>query len=193
MVTIQPDDALLVADIQNDFLPGGALGVPDGDKVIPVALRYIEKFEAKRNLIVVTKDWHPPNHCSFKEQGGIWPRHCVAATKGAEHPPSFRPPQSVVTVHKATEPDTEAYSAFQGTSLDAQLKQAGIRRLFVGGLATDYCVLNTVRDAFSRGYQVCLLVDGICAVNLQPGDGPKAVDEMVQKGAVPVTVDEVAA
>ncbi len=193
MVTIQPDDALLVADIQNDFLPGGALGVSDGDKILPALHRYMEKFHAKGNLVVLTKDWHPPKHCSFKPQGGIWPDHCVAGTKGAEHPPSFRPPPSVVTIHKATEPDKEAYSAFQGTSLDAQLKKAGIRRLFVAGLATDYCVLNTVRDALSHGYRVCLLLDGIRAVNLRPEDGPRAIDEMVQKGAVPATLDEVAA
>lgn len=193
MVNIHKDDALLVADIQNDFLPGGALGVPGGDKVLPAIHRYLETFQAKGNLIVLTKDWHPAKHCSFTAQGGIWPDHCVAGTKGADHPPGFDPPKSAVTVHKATEVDKEAYSAFQGTSLDERLKQAGIRRLFVGGLATDYCVLNTVRDALSHGYRVCLLLDGICAVNLQPEDGPRAVEEMIEKGAVPVTLDEVAA
>ncbi len=193
METIHEGDALLVADIQNDFLPGGALGIPGGDQILPALHRYMEKFEAKGNPIILTKDWHPANHCSFKEQGGIWPDHCVAGTKGAEHPPSFRPPQSAVTIEKATKQDKEAYSAFQGTSLDARLKKAGIRRLFVGGLATDYCVLNTVRDALDHGYEVRLLLDGICAVNLEPTDGPKAIEEMVQKGAVPVTLEEVAA
>lgn len=193
METIHEGDALLVADIQNDFLPGGALGIPGGDKILPALHRYMEKFESKGNPIILTKDWHPANHCSFKGQGGIWPDHCVAGTQGAEHPPSFHPPRSAATIQKATEPDKEAYSAFQGTSLDARLKKAGIRRLFVGGLATDYCVLNTVRDALDQGYEVRLLLDGICAVNLEPADGPKAIEEMVQKGAVPVTLEEVAA
>lgn len=192
MVTIQPDDALLVADIQNDFLPGGALGVTGGDEVVPVLQRYMEKFESKGNLIFVTKDWHPPNHCSFKEQGGIWPVHCVAGDKGAAHPPTFRVPSSAVPVLKATDPNKEAYSAFQGTGLNSILKKSGIRRLFVGGLATDYCVLNTVKDAATHGYQVCLLVDGIRAVNLQPQDGPKAIEEMVRVGAKPVNLEDVA-
>ncbi len=192
MVTIQPGDALLVADVQNDFLPGGALGVPHGDEVVPVLLRYMGSFESKKNLIVVTRDWHPPNHCSFKEQGGVWPVHCVAGSTGAEHPANFRVPPTALPIHKATEPDKEAYSAFQDTGLDAALRKAGVRRLFVGGLATDYCVLNTVRDALTHGYEVYVLLDGIRAVNLHPDDGAKAVDEMVQKGAVPVTLEQVA-
>ena len=191
-MTIHTRDALLVTDVQNDFLPGGALGIAGGDRILPALDRYMEIFRAKGNLIVLTKDWHPARHCSFKAQGGVWPSHCVAGTKGAEHPPGFRPPPSAVTIHKATEPDKEAYSAFQGTSLDGRLKKAGIRRLFVGGLATDYCVLNTVRDALGHGYEVCLLLDGVAAVNLQLEDGPQAVEEMVHKGAVGVTLEEVA-
>lgn len=193
MVAIQKHDALVVADVQNDFLPGGALGITGGDQILPVLHRYLEVFERKGNLVVLTKDWHPENHCSFKAQGGVWPVHCIAETRGAQHPSGFRAPASALTIHKATEPEKEAYSAFEGTPLDERLKQAGVRRLFVGGLATDYCVLNTVRDALERGYQVCLLLDGIRAVNLQPRDGEKAVEEMVQKGAAPVTLEEVAA
>lgn len=193
MIEIHADDALLVVDIQNDFLPGGALGVPDGDRILPVLHRYMDIFQARGRPIVLTKDWHPADHCSFTAQGGTWPDHCIAGTKGADHPPGFRAPRSAVTVQKATEPDKEAYSAFQGTALDARLQQAGIHRLFVGGLATDYCVLNTVRDALGRGYAVCLLLDGIRAVNLQPEDGPRAVEEMIRKGAVAVTLEGVAA
>lgn len=192
MVTIEPDDALLIADVQNDFLPGGALGIQGGDAIIPALLRYIEKFRAKGNPIFVTRDWHPPKHCSFKEQGGVWPVHCVAGTRGADHPPSFPVPSTAITIHKATERDKEAYSAFQGTTLDSQLKERGIRRLFVGGLATDYCVLNTVRDAISHGYRVVVLLDGIKAVDLQPGDGDRAVEEMVQQGAAALTLNETA-
>ncbi len=189
MIAIHPDDALLVADIQNDFLPGGALGVPGGDEVITVLLRYIEKFESKGNLIIVTRDWHPPNHCSFKQHGGIWPVHCVAGSWGADHPDHFRVPSAALHIDKATDPDREAYSAFHGTTLDTELKQAGVRRLFVGGLATDYCVLNTVRDARSHGYDVCVLSDGIRAVNLHPEDGARAVEEMVQQGAISINLE----
>jgi nicotinamidase/pyrazinamidase len=189
MIAIHLDDALLVVDIQNDFLPGGALGVPCGDEVVPVLLRYIKKFESKGNLIIVTRDWHPPNHCSFKPQGGIWPVHCVAGSAGAEHPASFPIPPSALNIQKGTDPDKEAYSAFHGTTLDAELKQAAVRRLFVGGLATDYCVLNTVRDALNHGYDVCILLDGIRAVNLCPEDGASAVEEMVQQGAIFINLE----
>ena len=182
MIAIRSEDALLVADIQNDLLPGGALGVP-------VLLRYIEKFESKGNLIVVTRDWHPPNHCSFKQQGGIWPIHCVAGSWGADHPDHFRVLAAALHIDKATDPDREAYSAFHGTTLDTELKQAGVRRLFVGGLATDYCVLNTVRDALSHGYDVCILSDGMRAVNLHPEDGARAVEEMVQQGAISINLN----
>ncbi len=190
MITIQPGDALLVSDIQNDFLPGGALGVPGGDEVLPVLLRYMGLFESKKYPVFVTRDWHPPNHCSFREHGGIWPVHCVAGTHGAEHPPNFPVSASALPIHKATTPEAEAYSAFEGTSLETQLRNAGIRRLFVGGLATDYCVLNTVKDGLAAGFHVCVLLDGIRAVNLRPDDGEKAVEEMVHKGAVTVRLED---
>lgn len=186
MATIQAGDALLIVDIQKDFLPSGPLAVPQGDEVLPVLLRCISTFEARGLPIFATRDWHPPNHCSFREQGGIWPIHCVAGSPGAEPPSSFPFPASAVIVTKATSPDTEAYSGFQGTTLHAQLKEAGVRRLFVGGLATDFCVLNTVNDALGHGYQVFLLSDAIRAVNLKPTDGTKAIEEMRQRGAVPI-------
>ncbi|WP_447980641.1 isochorismatase family protein [Candidatus Nitrospira bockiana] len=190
---IEPGDALLVADVQNDFLPGGALGVSGGDEIVPVLLEYIARFHANGRPIFVTKDWHPPNHCSFTSRGGIWPVHCVAGTPGAEHPPTFTlPTGSVMTVHKATDPDKEAYSAFEGTSLDEQLRSAGIRRLFVGGLATDYCVLNTVRDGVRLHYAIVLLLDGIRAVNRHPDDGERAIAEMQRLGAVPIRLSDLA-
>ncbi len=186
MVTVRSGDALLVVDIQNDFLPGGALGVPRGDEVIPVLLDYIAKFHSRGLPIFATRDWHPVNHCSFREQGGIWPVHCVAGTSGAEPPWLLRLPSSAVVILKGTSPEHEAYSGFQGTTLDAQLKEAGVRRLFVGGLATDYCVVNTVKDARDHGFDVYLLSDAVRAVNLQPDDGAKAIEEMTQRGVVPV-------
>ena len=183
MVTIQSGDALLIIDIQKDFLPGGALSVPSGDDVLPVLIGCLSKFDSRGLSIFATRDWHPPNHCSFREQGGNWPIHCVADSPGAEPPSSFRLPSSAVIVKKGTAPETEGYSGFEGTTLNAQLIGAGVRRLFVGGLATDVCVLNTVKDALELGYEVHLLSDAIRAVNLHPNDGSKAVEAMVRRGA----------
>ena len=190
---LQPGDGLLVADVQNDFLPGGALGVARGDEIIPVLNRYAVEFRARGLPIFASRDWHPPEHCSFREEGGIWPVHCVMGTKGAEFHPDFHLPPSAIVISKATDPKKEAYSAFEGTPLDERLRKTGVRRLFIGGLATDYCVLNTVRDAIKRGYAVCFLMDGIRAVNLQPDDGRKAEDEMIRLGAVPVRLENLAA
>jgi len=191
-VDLQTGDALIIADVQNDFLPGGALGVPRGDEVVPALNRYAAAFDARGLPIFTSRDWHPPDHCSFRERGGIWPVHCVAGTKGAEFHPDFQPTPSATVISKATDPKKEAYSAFEGTDLDKYLREAGVRRLFIGGLATDYCVLNTVRDALARGYAVCLLEDGVRAVNLRPDDGRKAEDEMIRLGAVPIRLESLA-
>lgn len=191
MVNIQTGDALLIIDIQNDFLPGGALGVPHGDEVLPVLSACVEKFAGRELPIFATRDWHPPNHSSFREYGGIWPPHCLAGSPGAEPPPSFRLPSSAVIIHKGVDPKIEGYSGFQGTTLDAQLRETHINRLFVGGLATDFCVLHTVNDALDLGYQVYLLSDGIRAVNLNPDDGRQAIDNMCRRGAVLIPSQEV--
>lgn len=183
---LQAGDALLLVDVQNDFLPGGALGVPHGDEIVPVLNRYAAAFYARGLPVFATRDWHPPDHCSFREQGGAWPAHCVAGSKGAEFHPDFHLPPGTVVISKATDPKKEAYSAFEGTTLDERLREAGVRRLFIGGLATDYCVLNTVRDAIAHGYAVVLLMDAIRAVNLKPDDGRQAEEEMVRLGAVPI-------
>jgi nicotinamidase/pyrazinamidase len=192
-VELHPGDGLLIVDVQNDFLPGGALGVPRGDQVVPVLNRYVAEFRARGLPIFASRDWHPTHHCSFREQGGPWPVHCVVGTKGAEFHPDLHLPPSALVVSKATEPKREAYSAFEGTTLDERLRGTGVRRLFIGGLATDYCVLNTVRDAIKRGYPVCLLMDGIRAVNLKPDDGRKAEEEMIRLGAVPIRLENQAA
>lgn len=191
-VSLSVGDALVMADIQNDFLPGGALGIPGGDEILPVVQKYLNKFQSKGLPIFASRDWHPPNHCSFREYGGIWPVHCVAGSPGAEPPPNLDLPPSAVIIHKATSPDKEAYSAFQDTPLDKHLRDVGARRLFIGGLATDYCVLNTVKDAVKLGYSVVLLTDAIRAVNLNPDDGRKAVEEMIRLGAVPIQFEKIA-
>lgn len=191
-VTVSPGDALIVVDVQNDFLPGGALAVPQGDQVIEPLNRAASLFEAKGLPVFATRDWHPENHCSFKAQGGPWPPHCVAGTRGAEFAPGLRLPASAVVISKATTPERDAYSGFQGTELAELLRRRGIRRVVVGGLATDYCVLNTVKDALTQGFQVLLLTDAIRAVDVKPGDGEAARTEMERAGAVPITVADLA-
>ena len=186
MMALTSHDALLLADIQNDFLPGGALGINGSDAIIPTLLNYTQLFQTHRLPIFLTRDWHPPNHCSFKPQGGPWPVHCVAGSPGSLPPTSFTTPPPAVIVYKALDRDQEAYSAFQDTALDRHLRALNVQRLFIGGLATDYCVLNSVKDARSLGYDVCLLMDGIKAANLHSDDGRRAEEEMISLGAVPI-------
>jgi nicotinamidase/pyrazinamidase len=190
-IKLREKDALIIVDLQNDFCPGGALAVPEGDKIVPVLNAYIERFSNSKSIIVATRDWHPENHISFAEQGGIWPKHCVQNTKGAEFHPDLKLPSDSIIVSKATEPDKEAYSGFDGTNLDKLLKGKGVTRLFVGGLATDYCVRATVLDALRFGFCVFLLLDGIKGVNVQPEDSERAIVEMLEKGAIGIVFEEI--
>jgi len=176
-------DVLLVVDLQNDFLPGGSLAVVDGDAVVPVLNRYLAAWP-REVPIVATRDWHPPNHCSFRAQGGPWPPHCIAGTHGAAFAPGLALPPSVAVISKATTPERDAYSGFEGTDLDARLRALGVRRIFIGGLTTDYCVRSTVRDARRLGYAAVVLGDAIRAVDVEPGDGQRAEEEMRRLGAV---------
>ena len=185
-------DALLIEDVQNDFLHGGSLAVPRGDEVVPVLNRYLQIFTTQNLPVYAARDWHPERHCSFRAQGGPWPPHCVAGTRGAEFAAALRLPPSAVIVSKATTAEQEAYSSFQGTDLDQQLRAANIRRLFIGGLATDYCVLNTVKDGITLGFEVLLLADAIRAVDVKPGDGARAQAEMQQLGARAIRCEELA-
>ena len=184
------DDALVVVDVQVDFLPGGSLPVPRGDQVLPVLRRYVDAFHQAGLAVVATRDWHPPDHCSFVQQGGPWPPHCVAGSAGARFATALELPANALIVSKATERERDAYSAFEGTELDQRLRQAKVKRVFVGGLATDYCVLHTVRDALQRGFQTVLLQDAIRAVDVKAGDGERAVAQMLRLGAVPMTVEQ---
>ena len=183
-------DALVAVDVQNDFLPGGSLAVPRGDEVVPILNRYLTAFRGKNLPVFATRDWHPPNHCSFKSQGGAWPVHCVAGTHGAEFSSALKLASSAVIISKATKPGQEAYSGFEGTELLDRLRQTGVKRLFVGGLATDYCVLNTVLDALKHGFEVRLLRDAVRAVNLRADDGRQAEEQMLRCGAVPFALQE---
>jgi nicotinamidase/pyrazinamidase len=189
----QPGDVLLVTDIQYDFLAGGRLAVAGGDEVIPALNSYIAEFAARGLPVYATRDWHPAGHCSFREQGGPWPEHCVAGTPGAEFSAALKLPRDTTVISKATLQDQEAYSSFQGTDLDSRLRVAGIRRVFIGGLTTDYCVLNSVKDARRLGYEVFVLADAIRAVDVQPGDGQRAEEEMASLGARRITLSGLAA
>ena len=183
---LRGDDALIVCDVQNDFLPGGALGVPSADGLIHTVNRYIAAFRSHGLPVIATRDWHPPDHCSFTAEGGPWPAHCVANTDGAAFPAALQLPDDALVVDKGTAREREAYSGFQDTGLCATLRARGVERVFVAGIATDYCVLDTVLDALEAGFEVVLLEDAMRAVNVNPGDDARALDEMLQHGALSV-------
>jgi nicotinamidase/pyrazinamidase len=180
---IESGDALLVIDMQVDFLPGGALAVPNGEAAIEPLNRCIAAFTRAGHPVFCSRDWHPQNHCSFVPQGGPWPPHCVAGTNGARFAPALHLPDSAHVISKATGAQRDAYSAFQETDLARELRARNVRRVFVGGLATDYCVLATVLDARASGFEVVVLTDAIRAVDVQPGDGERALEKMCTAGA----------
>jgi nicotinamidase/pyrazinamidase len=172
-------EALIVVDMQRDFMPGGALPVPKGDKIIPIINDCIRKFRERGALIVATRDWHPKNHISFRDRGGPWPAHCVQNTPGAEFVVEL--PEDAVIISKATEPDEEAYSGFEGTDLDRILKEKGVKRVYICGVATEYCVKATALDALKLGYETYILLDAIKGIN--PEDEKKAIEELQKAGA----------
>lgn len=187
---ITKQDALIVVDVQKDFCPGGALAVPEGDSVVPVLNRYIERFADEKLPIFATRDWHPAKHKSFKEFGGIWPVHCVQKSDGANFHPDLKLPETAKIISKATKVKEEAYSGFQGTDLKELLKKQKVKRIFVGGLATDYCVKNTVLDGLKAGFTTFLLMDAVKGVDVNPGDSERAIEEMLSAGAVGITESE---
>uniref|UniRef100_A0A7C2YVB2 nicotinamidase n=1 Tax=Hydrogenobacter sp. TaxID=2152829 RepID=A0A7C2YVB2_9AQUI len=191
-VKLSLKDALIVVDMQRDFMPGGALPVPEGDKIIPRLNQYTRLFSSLGLPVFFTRDWHPPDHISFKEQGGVWPPHCVQNTEGALfHKDLFIPQDNRFIISKGTSKDFDAYSGFQGTVLDSLLRERGIRRVFVGGVATDYCVKNTVLGAINLGYEAFLLLDGIKGVDVNPGDSERAIEEMLRAGAVGISIEDI--
>lgn len=190
-ICITHDSALIVVDVQNDFCPGGALPVPGGDRVIPVLNRYIGKFIDTALPVYLTRDWHPGDHLSFKSQGGIWPMHCVQGSEGARFHPELSIPSAAVVISKGADPGKDAYSGFQGTDLSRLLKQRQVRRLFVGGLATDYCVKSTVLDAIREGFEAVFLSDASMGVDVHAGDSERAVEEMLREGAIKITIEDI--
>lgn len=202
--------ALILVDIQNDFLPGGALAVPAADQVVPVANRLLERF----SFVVATQDWHPPDHGSFASQHPgrqpgellqlhglpqiLWPDHCVQGTWGAEFAPGLAISRFAHVFRKGSDRDIDSYSGFfdngrlRSTGLGEFLHAHGIRELVFAGLATDYCVRFSVRDAIELGFRVCVIEDGCRGVNLQPGDVERALQEMQDVGAQRMTSAEAA-
>jgi nicotinamidase/pyrazinamidase len=177
-------DALIIVDVQNDFCPGGALAVPEGDAVVPVLNRWTAEAEAHGVPVFASRDWHPPNHISFKQRGGPWPPHCVQGTGGAAFHPDLRLPRNVQIISKAEEPDKDSYSAFGGTDLAERLRRAGVKNVWIGGLAEDYCVRATALDAIKEGFKTHLITDATRAVNVHPADGEQALEEIRRAGGI---------
>ncbi len=184
-------DALVVVDVQRDFVTG-SLAVPDAPAILPAVNRALRIFQRAGMPIVATRDWHPGGHCSFVESGGSWPAHCIAGTPGAAFADGVTIPVNALVIPKGTSPERDAYSGFDGTLLDLRLRKMHVRRLFVCGLATDYCVLHTVRDARRLGYEVHVLLDAIAAVDVKPHDGENALAAMRAAGAKELRLDALA-
>ncbi len=190
-ISLTEGDALIITNIQNDLLPGGRLAVPAGDAIIPQLNNYLARFNQQQLPIFLTRDWHPSNHCSFTSAGGEWPPHCIANTIGADIASDLNVPDNAVIISKSIKPETDAHSAFQGTQLNNTLHRKSVRRLFIGGLATDYCVLHTALEAVRQGYQVYLLEDAIRAFNNSRLDGIRAERQMCAKGVKPITFEQI--
>jgi epoxyqueuosine reductase len=186
-VTPRSGDALVVVDVQRDFCPGGALAVPGGDAVVPACNRHRARFRTAGAPVVFTRDWHPPVTRHFAAHGGAWPPHCVQGSPGAAFHPDLEVGPDAIVVSKGMDPGTDAYSGFEATDATGRplaevLAARGVRRVFVAGLATDYCVRATALDARRLGFEVVLLADAVRAVDLVPGDGARALAEMRAAG-----------
>lgn len=171
-------DGLIVVDVQNDFCKDGALAVPDGDAVVDPINRLMEKIP----FTVATRDWHPPDHLSFEAQGGPWPVHCVCETGGAELHPRLHTSQIDAIVDAGREPEHEGYSGFEHTGLERLLRDRGVDTVHITGLALDYCVKATALDARRAGFDVVLHVNATRAINVQPGDDERTLDELRAAG-----------
>lgn len=180
---IRSDEALLIVDVQNDFCPGGSLPIPRGDAVVPEINRWIEAATEAGALVVASRDWHPAHHVSFAQRGGPWPPHCIQDSRGAAFHPELALPEGATVVSKGTDPDADAYSAFDGTGLADWLRERNVSTLWVGGLAQDVCVRATVLDARAEGFEVHVITEATRPVDVNPGDGERALEEMRRAGA----------
>jgi nicotinamidase/pyrazinamidase len=188
MSSLKLKKALLVVDVQNDFCPGGALGIHGGHEIIPILNEYFKFFEKENLPIFVTRDWHPKVTKHFDQFGGVWPEHCVEGSSGAQFHPDLEFPKDTLVMSKGMDPEKDSYSAFDATDssgivLANLLKIFGVTEIYIGGLATDYCVKYSALDALKDGLKVFILTDAIAGVNLQPEDSSVALEEMVSRGA----------
>lgn len=181
---LERGDALLIVDVQNDFCPGGSLAVPEGDQVVPVLNRWIARALEADAPLYASRCWHPPKHVSFRERGGPWPPHCVQNTRGAKLHSELALPAGTPIIAKGDDVDRDSYSAFDDTGLAERLRKDGVERVFVGGLALDYCVRATVLDGRKAGFEVHLIRGATRAVDVERGDGDRALSEMRAAGAV---------
>jgi nicotinamidase/pyrazinamidase len=181
-MTSEKKQALIVVDVQNDFCPGGSLAVAHGDEVVPPLNKLIAEFLQRGDPVFKTRDWHPPKTKHFADFGGTWPVHCVQGTKGAEFHADLTDDPRIQIISKGLG-DENSYSAFDRTDLAEQLRKLGVDEVLVGGLATDYCVKNTALDALKEGFAVKALTNAMRPVDLQPGDGDRAIEEMRRAGA----------
>jgi nicotinamidase/pyrazinamidase len=188
--------ALLLVDVQNDFCPGGALAVPNGDRVVPVLNTYLSKFAQHGARIFASRDWHPAVTKHFQEQGGPWPPHCIAQSAGAEFHSQLQLPARTVVLTKGTNPEDDGYSAFEaadqaGRGLGDVLRSGDVARLYVGGLATEYCVRASVLDGLEAGLDVVVLLDAVRGIDVNEGDVARALDEMLRAGARTATLETI--
>jgi len=175
--------ALIVVDVQNDFCPGGSLPVADGDEVIAPLNNLMKEFLDRGEPVYKTRDWHPPHTNHFAAYGGIWPFHCIQNTPGAEFHPDLLDDPRITVISKGTDDSADGYSGFDGTNLAELLREQGVGEIWVGGLATDYCVKATVVQGVRKGFKVKALADAMRAVNVNPDDGREALEEMSAVGA----------
>lgn len=187
--------SLLIVDMQNDFCPGGALGVPEGDKIIPVINKYSRLFSSKKIPIFATRDWHPVRTKHFNAFGGVWPIHCIQNSKGADFCPGLKLPKETILLYKGMDPEKDSYSAFQaedagGVVFGQFLSRLRINEIYIAGLATDYCVKFTAIDALKKGLRVNILIDAIKGVNLKPDDSERAIKQIIKLGARKLTIEK---
>jgi len=187
MIHLTDTDALFIADPQNDFMPGGALGVPEGHAIFPALNPLTHRFR----LVLISQDWHPANHMSFTERGGPWPPHCVQMTPGADFHPALDQSAVHLVVRKGYDSEREQYSAFDEILLGDMLKGAGVTRVFMGGVATEYCVHDSAVGALNQGLDVVVLTDCIMPIDVKPGDGKRAIEDLRSRGAEIVSSSEV--
>ena len=186
--------ALLIVDVQNDFCPGGALQITYGDRVIEPINRAAQLFADAGLPVLASRDWHPPTTRHFRKFGGVWPVHCVQETQGAAFHPALRLPEGTIVLSKGINPELDGYSAFEGVTVDGRLlagllRELQVRKIYISGLATDYCVLCTTREALRSGFKVSVLTDAVAGVDIVPGESETALESMEKAGAHLTTVE----